>query len=93
QTTTTTTVPPGTSTGTVAPGSTLQSLLAAANQDLDNAEAALKQGNLAQYQADVDAARINIQKANALSPSAAGGSTTTTTKPAISTATTTVPGH
>jgi uncharacterized membrane protein (UPF0182 family) len=84
-TTTTTTVPPSSSPGTVAPGSSLQSLLAAANQDLDNAQTALQQGNLAQYQADVNAARIDIQKANALAPSAAGGSPTTTAKPATTT--------
>ncbi len=67
-----------------AAGSTVSSLLATANADLDNAQAALQAGDLGTYQADVNAARIAIQQANKLpasaaQPSSPGTSTTTTT--------------
>lgn len=77
-TTTTTTLPSSGSPGTVPTGSTVSSLLAAANQDLNNAQIALQQGNLATYQADVNAAHTAVSKAEAM---ASGGSTTTTTRP------------
>ncbi len=60
-----------------AAGSTVSSLLAQANADLDNAQAALQAGDLGTYQADVNAARIAIQQANKLPASAAGSSSTT----------------
>ncbi|HWE54889.1 MAG TPA: UPF0182 family protein [Acidimicrobiales bacterium] len=81
-TTTTTTTVPG-APNTVPSGSNLQSLLNAANQDAQNAQAALKAGNLAQYQADENAANAAVQQALALqNGSAKPGATTTTTKPA-----------
>jgi uncharacterized membrane protein (UPF0182 family) len=96
-TSTSTTTPPTTS-GTVPPGATVQSLLAQANQDLANAQAALAQQNLGQYEADVKAATQAIKQANSLPPSGSSGRsnpsppsspTTSTSAPPASTATTT----
>jgi uncharacterized membrane protein (UPF0182 family) len=83
--TTTTTAPSPTTPGTAPTGSTVQSLLALANQDLANAQVALTQQNLGQYEADVKAATAAIKAANALPPSAASGGSTTTTAPATTT--------
>ncbi|HMC40731.1 MAG TPA: hypothetical protein VKI19_13785, partial [Acidimicrobiales bacterium] len=93
-TTTTTTVPGPPS--SIPPGATVASLLAQARQDLVNAQTALAQQNLGQYQADVKAATTALDQAAALespsgsptttAPKPSGGSTTTaatttTTKP------------
>ncbi len=79
-----TTVPGATTTvPSPAPGSSLSSLLAQANTDLDNAQAALQAGNLGLYQSDVNAAKLAIQQANKLPASAAeSSSASTTTAPA-----------
>ena len=76
-TTPSTTVPAPSPSGSIPPGATVQSLLAQANADLANAQAALKAGNLGQYQADVAAATAAVAAADKLAP----GQTTTTTVP------------
>ena len=80
---TTTTTAPGT-TITIPPGATVQSLLAEANQDLANAQKALAQQDLGQYESWVKAATQLIDQANRL----AGGSKSTPTTVAGSTPTT-----
>lgn len=85
--TTTTTVPTSIPAGTVPPGATVQSLLAQANQDLANAQAALAQQNLGQYEQWVKAAATAVQQADSLGGGSAAGSTTTTV-PATTTTTT-----
>lgn len=96
QSTTTTTTPTSSSTtlpsstGTIPPGSTVQSLLAQADQDLTDAQTALAHQDLGQYEAYVQAATNAIQAAHNLSSGGSGGgSTTATTKPTESTTTTT----
>lgn len=70
--TSTTTLAP--TTGTAPVGTTISSLLAAANQDLDNAQTALVQGNLAAYQSDVNAAHAAVAQAEAMAGGSASGS-------------------
>ncbi|MDA8046963.1 MAG: UPF0182 family protein [Actinomycetota bacterium] len=86
-TTTPSTVPPSSgatlpsSSATIPPGATVQSLVAQADQDLANAQTALAQQNLGQYESYVQAAAAAINAAHALSGGTAAGGSTTTTKP------------
>jgi uncharacterized membrane protein (UPF0182 family) len=82
----TTPTTPTTTPATVVPGgSSVQQLLADAEQHFQNADSALKASppNLGVYQSEVAAARADIARANEL----AGTSTTTTAPPAVTTTT------
>jgi uncharacterized membrane protein (UPF0182 family) len=88
-TTTPTTTPGGSTTTTTPTGTnaTVQQLLAQATDELAAADAALKSGNLAQYQAHVNRARTLVGQAEAKatggnSPTTQPGPTTSTTGPA-----------
>jgi uncharacterized membrane protein (UPF0182 family) len=99
----TTPTTPGSTTTTTTPttfptrppsGASVAALIAAANQDLASAQAALAQGNLGAYQADVNAAHAAITQALSLENSSSSSSSTTTapapsTSPSSSPATTT----
>ncbi len=93
--TTTTTTPPTATTvpgtpATIPPGATVQSLLAQADQDLANAQTALAQQNLGQYETYVQAAAAAVKAAHQLSASSSGSTTTVappTTAPAASSTT------
>ena len=67
----------GSSAGTVP--SALSSILAAAQTDYANAQAALKAGNLSQYQADIAAMEQQLASAQDVLNATTGGATTTTT--------------
>jgi hypothetical protein len=67
----------GSSTGTVP--AALQSILAAAQTDYENAQAALKAQDLQQYQADITAMEQQLASAQDVLNATTGGTTTTTT--------------
>jgi hypothetical protein len=71
----------GSSTGTVP--AALSSILAAAQTDYDNAQAALKAQNLSQYQADIAAMEQQLASAQDVLNATTGGTTTTTTTTTI----------
>jgi hypothetical protein len=71
----------GSSTGTVP--AALSSILAAAQTDYDNAQAALKAQNLSQYQTDIAAMEQQLASAQDVLNATTGGTTTTTTTTTI----------
>ncbi len=75
--------PPTTSPGAI---ETVAQLLADAERDLTDADAALRAGDLAGYQAKVNSAKAKVQRASALAGASSGsGSAPTTTAPASTT--------
>jgi hypothetical protein len=66
----------------VPPGATVQQLLAQANLDVGNAQAALAQQNLGAYESYVRAATAAIKEANSLPPGGTTPASTTTVPPA-----------
>jgi uncharacterized membrane protein (UPF0182 family) len=79
-TTTTTTVPNSGSAGTVAPANgSVKAILSAAQTDFAAASHALKAGNLAGYQADIQAAEALVAKAEKATAQATPRTTTATT--------------
>jgi uncharacterized membrane protein (UPF0182 family) len=92
---TTTTTVPGDSTGTTVPSTgteTVDQLVALAQQALNDANAALAQGNLGGYQAKVQEAQGYIDRANALLASSSSTTTPQTTVPSTISPNTTIAG-